>query len=482
MRFFEAIRRLTIGGDHEIETPLGRKPLIYLDWTASGRMYRPLEEKMIQLFGPMVANTHTESNATGAFTTRAYHEALCRIKKHVNAAPADCILTEGSGATGVINKLQRILGLRLPERFRPTSHLKEQDKPVVFVTHMEHHSNHVSWLETIADVVIIPPDENGKVSPSNLQNEVEKYQHRPLKIGAFTACSNVTGIITPYHTLAKVMHEFNGYCFVDFAASAPYVHIDMHPADPLEKLDAIYFSPHKFLGGPGSCGILLFDSALYSNKVPDHPGGGTVMWTNPWGGKEYIEEIEEREDGGTPNFLQTIRAALAITLKEKLMQNGMAERKEELFNTLWQGLYAIDDVVILEKDTPNRLGILSFYIPHLHYNLIVKMLDERFGIQVRGGCSCAGTYGHYLLGIEPNHSKRITDQVSEGNLLVKPGWIRVSLHPTNTEAEIHAFIDAVKQIIRYGEVWQQDYQYDPDKNEFKHREEEKQSIHYLFEW
>ena len=248
---FSPFRRGIVGIDERITTPCGSQPLVYADWTASGRLFEPIERQLLERVGPFVGNTHSESSATGMLMTHAYHLAHAIIKAHVNAGPRDVIITAGSGMTAVVNKMIRMLGLRIPEQIQPFCHLAPELRPVVFVTHMEHHSNQTSWIETIADVEIVPPDEQGLVNPGRLRELLDAYAERPLKIGAFTACSNVTGICTPYHALARVMHEAHGYCFVDFAASGPYVGIDMHPPDPREKLDAIYFSPHKFLGGPG---------------------------------------------------------------------------------------------------------------------------------------------------------------------------------------------------------------------------------------
>ncbi|MBP0725636.1 aminotransferase class V-fold PLP-dependent enzyme [Bacillus sp. RG28] len=464
-----SIRKGIIGIDHTIETPYGQKPILYADWTASGRLYRPIEEKMMNEIGPYVANTHTESNTTGAKMTKLYHEALSHIKKHVNASKEDVILSVGTGATGAINKLQRLLGLRAPERLQKLIKFDTNERPVVFITHMEHHSNHISWSECLVDVVIVPPNEQGLVCPIQLEKEVRKYSDRPIKIGSFTACSNVTGVMTPFHKLARVMHENDGLCFIDFAASAPYVEINMRPTDPLEKLDAIFFSPHKFLGGPGTNGILLFDSALYQNTVPDHPGGGTVLWTNPWGEKNYISNIEIREDGGTPGFLQTIRTSLAIQLKEKMTVKSIHEREQVLLDQLWNGLSSIDQVVILDNRHLERLPIISLYLQNIHHNLVVRLLDERFGIQVRGGCSCAGTYGHYLLQIEREVSKSITDQLNSGDLSQKPGWIRISLHPTTTDEEVETIVEAIRSICENIDEWKQDYIYDGVSNEWFHK-------------
>ncbi|MCA0387806.1 MAG: aminotransferase class V-fold PLP-dependent enzyme [Bacteroidetes bacterium] len=463
---FLSFRRNTSGNDVTINTIQGKKKLIYADWIASGRLYLPIEEAIAGRFGPLVGNTHSESNYTGSVMTRAYHHAHKKIKEHVNASGKDIIITAGSGMTGVINKFQRILGLRVPELLRKFIHMEETVKPVVFLTHMEHHSNQTSWLETICDVVVVPPAENGLVSEENLQMELEKYQDRPVKFGAFSACSNVTGIVTPYHKLAKIMHEAGGYAFIDFACSAPYVDIDMHPADPAEKLDAIFFSPHKFLGGPGTPGVLVFDSELYHNTVPDDPGGGTVDWTNPWGEYRFVDDIEAREDGGTPPFLQTIKAAMAIMLKEEMGTENIISREHEMLPGFMEKLDRIPGLHILAGNHRDRLGCVSFYMDNIHYNLVVKILNDRYGIQVRGGCSCAGTYGHYLLNVDPWMSKRITEKISHGDLSEKPGWVRVSIHPTMTNDEIDLIAEAVSEIRKNIDRWSSDYKYDNHRNEF----------------
>jgi selenocysteine lyase/cysteine desulfurase len=255
---------------------------------------------------------------------------------------------------------------------------------------------------------------------------------------------------------------------VDFAASAPYIDINMHPDDPLERLDAIYFSPHKFLGGPGTTGILLFAPELYHNRIPDHPGGGTVDWTNPWGEHKYHDEIEAREDGGTPAFLQTIKVALCILLKEELGTENILAREHQLLDILWPAMRQMPGLHILADNQPVRLGILSFYVEDLHYNLGVKLLNDRFGIQVRGGCSCAGTYGHYLLDVSYQKSKDITDHINHGDLSMKPGWIRLSIHPTMTNEEAQFIVTALDQLCRHHRQWAADYRYDPHTNEYVH--------------
>ena len=479
--YFEPFRRNIIGIDATFESPYGTKPLIYADWIASGRLYAPIEARMVQQIGPFIGNTHTETSITGLRMTRAYHWSHHIIKQHVHAGPSDVIITAGSGMTSVVNKFQRILGLRTCGKVSHKSCLFERDKPVVFLTHMEHHSNHTSWYETLADVVVLPPGPDLLVDPEILQNELEKYRDRTFKIGSFTACSNVTGIRTPIHQLARIMHQHGGVCFVDFAASAPYDVIDMHPADPLEKLDAILFSPHKFLGGPGASGVLVFDSAMYHNDVPDEPGGGTVDWTNPWGKYKFVDDIEVREDGGTPGFLQSIRAAFSILLKEEMGVENIRQREEELLELAFDGLDTIPQVKILAPKHRQRLGVISFYVDGIHYNLLVKLLNDLYGIQTRGGCACAGTYGHFLLEVSYEQSLEITDKINHGDLSVKPGWVRWSLHPTMSNAEVLHFVEALRFIVDHFETLKADYVYEPRFNHYRHKLEHAENKGLWFE-
>ncbi|WP_154663459.1 aminotransferase class V-fold PLP-dependent enzyme [Neobacillus dielmonensis] len=464
--YFKAFRPHVIGIAQKFESPYGTKEIIYADWTASGRLYRPIEQKITEVIGPYMANTHTESNITSLMMTGLYHQAKQMIKDHVNADANDVVILDGFGMTSVINKFQRMLGLRVHESWKGRLRIQEKDRPVVFITHMEHHSNQTSWLETIGDVVKINPDSSGLVNIGHLKECLKSYQDRPLKIGAFTACSNVTGIQTPYHQLAKVMHENGGICLVDFAASAPYVKINMHPKDPLEKLDAIFFSPHKFLGGPGTSGVMVFDSRIYANKVPDHPGGGTVVWTNPWAEHQYHKDIEIREDGGTPGILQAIRTAFCLNLKESMGIDNLLKREKQQTALVMAELEKLPNLHILEGYIKDRLGIISFYIEDIHYNLIVRLLNDRYGIQVRGGCSCAGTYGHYLLNIDKKTSKQITEKINQGDMSAKPGWVRFSLHPIMTDEELLLFVHALREIIDNIDHWKKDYRYDPSNNDY----------------
>ena len=466
--YFQQFRQNIIGIDQEFETPFGKKKIVYTDWTASGRLYRPIEEKLMNDIGPFVANTHTETTISGTAMTMAYHQAKHIIKKHVNANENDILINTGTGMTGVVNKFQRILGLKIPENLLSFVSIPKELKPIVFISHMEHHSNQTSWLETIADVVVLNANEEGLFCLEELKKLLNKYQDRRFKIASITSCSNVTGIRTPYHEVAKLMHQNNGVCFVDFACSGPYVKIDMHP-DEESYLDAIFFSPHKFLGGPGTSGVLIFNKNLYNNNVPDCPGGGTVSWTNPWGEHKYIDNIEDREDGGTPGFLQVIKTALAIQLKEQMGVKNILDREHELVEYVFSELDGIENIHILANQHQDRLGVISFYIDDLHFNLGVKLLNDKFGIQTRGGCSCAGTYGHYLLHVDQETSHDLVCQITSGDLIKKPGWIRMSIHPTTTSEEIKMVCDNIKALAKEHKEWAADYEYNFKTNEFVHK-------------
>jgi selenocysteine lyase/cysteine desulfurase len=473
--YFEPFREGIIGKDATFESPYGTQKILYGDWIASGRLYEPIEQKLRTQFGPFVANTHTETTHTGTLMTKAYKRSHELIKKHVNAGPNDVILTAGYGMTAVINKLMRILSLKGCGG-KGSDCMKKSERPVVFITHMEHHSNHTSWFETTAEVVMIEPDKELKVDLKDLKAKLEQYKDRKYKIGSFTACSNVTGVKTPYPQMARLMHEYGGLVFIDFAANAPYMEINMHPEDPMEKLDAIFFSPHKFLGGPGASGVLIFDKDMYRAEVPDNPGGGTVDWTNPWGRYKYVDDIEVREDGGTPGFLQSIKAALAMQLKAEMGVENIMKREKELLDMALPGLRSIKGIEILANNVDDRLGVLSFYHPEIHFNLFVKLLNDRFGVQTRGGCACAGTYGHFLLEVSYDQSEEITQKISHGDLSEKPGWVRWSLHPTMTDEEVRSVLHAVQEIVLHFREWSKDYIHLPRSNEFVHRsQQEKQA-------
>jgi selenocysteine lyase/cysteine desulfurase len=467
--YFKPFRDNILGIDQTFESPFGIKKIVYTDWTASGRLYLPIEEKMLHEFGPFIANTHTETAVMGTTMTQAYHQARTIIKNHVNANDGDMLLTCGTGMTGAISKFQRILGLKIPENIKERVQIDGNERPIVFISHMEHHSNQTSWLETIANVIVVPCDKDGLFCLENFEALLKEYKDSPYKIASITSCSNVTGLITPYFEVAKLMHQHNGFCFVDFACSAPYIDIDMHPKDKEAYLDAIFLSPHKFLGGPGSSGVLVFNKKLYHNSVPDNPGGGTVTWTNPWGKHRYIESIEDREDGGTPGFIQVIRVSLAMKLKEKMGVSNILKREHEILDYMFERLSENKNIDILAGHHKNRLGVFSFTINGLYHDHAVKMLNDRYGIQSRGGCSCAGTYGHYLLDIDQELSDSIVSKVEAGACQIKPGWVRVSIHPTTTNEEIKFVCDSILDLSENYKEWRKDYKLVGEQ--FLHRSE-----------
>ena len=342
--------------------------------------------------------------------------------------------------TAAVNKFQRILGLRYGKRH-------DAVKPLVIISHMEHYSNHVSWVECDVDVAIIHRDtETGTPDLAHLREILEANRHRPGLIGAFTACSNATGIITPYREMAALMHEYNGLCVVDFAASAPYVDIDMHPKKQGQHLDAVFFSPHKFLGGPGASGLMVFNRELYALAAPDEPGGGTVRVISKEGKHEFVNDISQREDGGTPGFLQAIRAALAIKLKEEMGSARILAREKELLSLLFERLDKIPGLHILERQVEHRIGIVSFYVEKLDHDQIVKALDLNYGVQTRGGLSCAGYYGHILLNDDTRAELGCMSPKKRGK--GPSGWVRVSLHPTMSNEEVLFISRAIEEVVQ----------------------------------
>ena len=459
---FASHRQHILGVDAAIQTPFGEKPLIYLDWTAMGREDLRVSDRIresLAFFG----NTHTDTNFTGEFTSGLYHEAHNIIGRHVNASKDDIVLFKGSGMTGAINWLQYMLGLR-------DSHMPCEKRPVVLITHLEHHSNQTSWEESNAIVRIVQAGPDGLPDLNHLESLCRAHADAGRTIyGSFTACSNVTGVCTDYYAMAKILHKYGGKCFVDFAASAPYVDIDMHPADPECRIDAIVFSPHKFLGGPGSAGVIVLSKELYNRDVPVFVGGGIVSWTNPWGGHSFYDNIQLREDAGTPQIVQGFKAGLSVSIKRALDPNLMAVRKASLVSKAIQSLEQIPGISVLEGRNRNRQGIVSFTVDGLHYALVVKLLNDLAGIQVRGGCSCAGTYGHYLFQIDKAHSKEITQMIDHGDNSCKPGWVRVSLHPTMTDGELDCFLGTLEEIIRDRKNLIGQYQYDEHNNTWHHR-------------
>lgn len=453
---FESLRADTIGRDATIHTPFGEKTMLYADFIASGRALRSIESAITDRVLPLYANTHTEDSATGAMTTRLVHQADMYVKQCLGAGDHHKLVWCGTGSTAAIKRLQEMLGLALPStiRQRVLDTMTEAERPVVFVGPYEHHSNEVTWRETLAEVVEIPLCPAGMCDLVALEAALTdpKWEGRK-KIGSFSAASNVTGICTDTRAIARLLHEHDAWACFDFAASAPYVSIDMKPGEA-DGYDAIFISAHKFIGGPGTPGILVFDENMYALDAPTTAGGGTVAYVSS-DRHRFLQDIEAREDAGTPAIVQRIRAALAFQTKQNIGTDQIGEREEAILGHALERLRANPAVEILGDVDAPRLAVISFLLRStnellIHPRLVVRLLNDVFGIQARGGCACAGPYGHRLLDIGTDLSERFLDEIDAGHEGLKPGWTRISLHYTLTNAEVDFIVDAVLWLAEHG--------------------------------
>jgi selenocysteine lyase/cysteine desulfurase len=480
-QLIETIRESVIGKDEVVPGPFGPRKVTYADYTASGRSLTFIEDYIRAAVMPLYANTHTESSGTGLQTTRFREEARGVIRRCVAATEEHAVLFCGSGMTGAIDRLIRVLGIRVPDRledrYRLSGHIPPDERPVVFIGPYEHHSNELPWRESIADVVTIPEDVDGHIDLTRLNEELERYTDRELKIGSFSAASNVTGIISDVNAVSIMLHRHGALSFWDFAAAAPYVDIDMNPtaAGPdahLAYKDAIYLSPHKFIGGPGTPGVLVARKELFTNRVPAVPGGGTVAYVNPIEHR-YLSDIEHREEGGTPAIIESIRAGMVFQLKRAVGAETIKAREEDLTGraiTSWSGNPNIE---ILGNPHADRLSIVSFVVRYreryLHHNFIVALLNDLFGIQSRGGCSCAGPYGHRLLGIDLDKSHEFEREIARGCEGIKPGWVRVNFNYFISDQVRDFILDAVHFVADQGWRFLPYYRFDTQTALWRHR-------------
>ena len=458
MDLISTIREAVIGSHHAVLGPFGTRRVTYADYTASGRSLSFIEDHIRDVVLPLYANTHTESSGTGLQTSRFREEARDIIRRAVNATDEHAVLFVGSGCTGAIDRLIRVLGLIVPDtletEYELTSHIPPERRPVVFIGPFEHHSNELPWRESIADVVRIGEDSDGHIDQDHLTTELERHASRPLRIGSFSAASNVTGIISDTHGIAEILHRHGALSLWDFAAAAPYVAIDMAPEGrPDAYKDAIFLSPHKLIGGPGTPGVLVARKELFHNTVPSVPGGGTVAYVQP-DSHAYLTDIEHREEGGTPAIVESIRAGLVFQLKEAVGVETIRRLEESFITRAIASWSANPDIEILGNKEADRLSIVSFVVRHsgryLHHNFIVALLNDLFGIQSRGGCSCAGPYGHALLGIDHEHSEGMVHEVILGCEGIKPGWIRVNFNYFISEAVFDFIVEAVHLVATHG--------------------------------
>ncbi|MFC4427341.1 aminotransferase class V-fold PLP-dependent enzyme [Deinococcus navajonensis] len=474
---FASLRADLIGGDVVIRTPFGERRVTYADYVASGRALRSVEERVQSLALPLYANTHTEDSATGAHSTHLTHQAQAYIKAQLGGNDHCKLLFCGSGSTAAVRRLQDILGLSVPAVYRATvlASLPVHARPVVFVGPYEHHSNEVSWRETLAEVIEVPLCSRGGLDLDALKDLLRdpRFAGRP-KIGSFSAASNVTGLLTDTRSVARLLHAHGAWAFFDFAASGPYVRIDMKPGAP-DGYDAVFLSPHKFVGGPGTPGLLCFQEHLYALQVPSTAGGGTVRYVSRQH-HAYIEDIEAREDAGTPAILGKIRTALAFRVKEALGVDRLTAREHELLQSALQALGSHNRIRVLGNPEAPRLAFLSFLIStahgtFLHPRLVVRLLNDLFGIQARGGCACAGPYGHALLGISDDHSERYFQCILEDLEGIKPGWTRLNLAPWATDEEVSFLLEAIRFIADFGERFVPLYHFDWQTGAWTHPED-----------
>ncbi len=476
------IRESVIGDDRMMHGPFGPKPVTYADYTASGRSLGFIEDFLRTEVLPRYANTHTESSGTGLQTTRLREDARETIRQAVNGDDDTVVIFTGSGSTGAIDKIVSILGLRVPaaldEQHGITARIPETERPIVFIGPFEHHSNELPWRESIADVVVIHEDADGHIDQDQLAAELHAYAERPLKIGSFSAASNVTGILSDTHAITRLLHEHDALAFWDFAAAGPYVDIEMNPRDtstpdagPARK-DAIFLSPHKFIGGPGTPGVLIVSRGVLRNTVPAVVGGGTVSYVSPLG-HHYITDLAHREEAGTPAIIESIRAGLVFHLKDAVGVEVIHAHERDLLRramAVWGKHPAIQ---ILGNPDAERLSIISFVIRlpdgrYLHHNAVVAILNDLFGIQARGGCSCAGPYGHHLLGIDDDMSAKFEKEILAGCEGIKPGWVRINFNYFIDDEVFDYIVNAVTLIADFGERLLPQYRFDPLTGLWRH--------------
>ena len=467
-QLIESINKAVIGERQQIETSFGVKPLVYADYTASGRSLDFIERFIQERVLPYYANTHTETSYTGMQTTLLREQARNLIRKSLNCGEDDLVIFSGPGATAAINKLIDILNMRLPANLNDQYHFLDQipagQRPVVFIGPYEHHSNELPWRESIADVVTIPLKGSGAMDLDALERELVRYKDRPLKIGSFSAASNVTGLKTDVDGVAALLHKHGAVSFWDYAAASPYVGINMNTEGECYK-DAVFISPHKFVGGPGTPGVLVVKKQLLTNRVPAIVGGGTVKYVTPQD-HLYADHLERREEGGTPAVVESIRTGLVFQLQAAVGTDEIERREHDFVTRAIARWRDNPNIEILGCPDADRLSIISLQLKRrdkvMHYGFVVALLNDLFGIQSRGGCSCAGPYGHELLGMDMEYSKALEAEMNKGLMVMRPGWVRMNFNYFIDEETFEYVVRAVELVAEHGYKLMPYYRFDQE--------------------
>jgi selenocysteine lyase/cysteine desulfurase len=451
----ERIRGSVIGDDVLLDGPFGPRPLVYADYTASGRSLSFVEDYIRERVLPLYANTHTEASATGLCMTALREDARRIVHRAVGGGEDDVVLFCGSGSTGAIDTFIRVLDL--PRR----------ERTVVFVGPYEHHSNELPWRESPADVVTIAESPDGGVDTDHLEHELRRYGDRPLKIGTFSAASNVTGIVTDVDRVSDLLRRYGALSCWDYASAGPYLPIDM------AGKDAVFLSPHKFVGGPGTPGVLVVKRALLENPVPSVPGGGTILFVSPRG-QSYHPDPVIREEGGTPAIVESIRAGLVFALKEQVGSDEIRRREQDFARRALESWGANPNIEILGNTAADRLPIVSFGLRHpprlLHGNFVVSLLSDLFGIQARSGCFCAGPYIHRSYPVDDRWSDEMDAECSRGHVGAKLAFTRVGFNYFVDEEVFRYILEAVHLLAEHAWKLLPLYRFDPATGLWRHRD------------
>ncbi|MEI4485064.1 aminotransferase class V-fold PLP-dependent enzyme [Frigidibacter sp. MR17.14] len=443
-RLAERLAAGLVGHDAVIEGPFGPKPMVYCDYVASGRALRQVEEFVLTKVLPFYANSHTRASHCGAYTTGLREEIRAEIGRIVGAGPEQSVIFAGSGSTAGLNRIAMLLDI--------PGVLAAGGRAVVLVGPYEHHSNLLPWRESGAEVIEIPESEAGGPDMAALDRVLAEVAGAALVVGAFGAASNVTGILTDVEAVTRRLKAAGALAVWDYGCAGPYTPMTMGHGTDAAK-DAIVFSSHKFPGGPGGSGVMVLDPAVARRRTPTLPGGGTVAFVSPWG-HVYSDDLADREEGGTPNVVGDIRAGLSLMIKAALTDQWLADRQEALRRRAEAVWAANPRIELLGRErSAAKLPIFSFRVRDgkdalVHHQLFTRMLSDIHGIQARGGCACAGSYAHRLLGLDEETSAAIVAALEAGIETEKPGWVRLNLSALMSDEKVDFVIEAVDSLAR----------------------------------